>query len=118
MELEKRRLLEAAGVDAEEALGRFMDNEGLMMMFLLRFPADESFARLCRAMEQEDAAAAFEAAHTLKGVAGNLSIRPLFRQAGALTEDLRGGDLESAACKLPELKACHAQVIAAMRALE
>ena len=113
----KRALLEQAGVDVDEALGRFMGSEGLMMKFLLRFPQDENFARLCQAMEAGDAGQAFEAAHTLKGVAGNLSITGLFRQAGALVEDLRGGDLEGAREKLPALEAQYAQVTQALAEL-
>ena len=71
MEEAAKRRLEAAGIDVDDALGRFLQNEALMMKFLGRFPADTSFSRLQEAMERGDAAQAFEAAHTLKGVAGS-----------------------------------------------
>ena len=35
-----------AGIDVDDALGRFLQNEALMMKFLGRFPADTGFSRL------------------------------------------------------------------------
>ena len=107
----KRAKLEEAGIDVREALGRFMDNEGLMMKFLLRFPQDENFSKLRQAMEAGDTGQAFEAAHTLKGVTGNLSMTELYRQVGALVEELRGGNLEGAREKMPALEAQYARVV-------
>ena len=50
MEEAAKRRLEAAGIDVDDALGRFLQNEALMMKFLGRFPADTSFSRLREAM--------------------------------------------------------------------
>ena len=61
MDETRRQLLLDAGVDVDEALGRFLGNEALMMKFLLRFPGDENFSRLKEAMAQSDAVGAFEA---------------------------------------------------------
>lgn len=104
MEETKKLQLTAAGIDVEEALGRFMGNEALMMKFLLRFPQDPSFQQLKEAMARCDAAQAFTAAHTLKGLAGNLSMKELFRQISAIVEDLRSGDLPTAAGKMEALE--------------
>ena len=38
MDETRRQLLLDAGVDVDEALGRVLGNEGLMMKFLLRIP--------------------------------------------------------------------------------
>lgn len=70
MDQQKRLLLERAGIDVADALARFMDNEALMLKFLLRFPEDKNFSQLEQALADGDATRAFEAAHTLKGVAG------------------------------------------------
>lgn len=43
MDENKKRLLEAAGVDIEDALSRFMNNEALMIRMLLRFAEDKNF---------------------------------------------------------------------------
>ena len=113
----KRKLLLEAGIDVDEALGRFLGNEALMMKFLLRFPEDQNFSRLRQSVAQGDAAGAFEAAHTLKGVVGNLSMTGLFRQVSALVEDLRQGDFPAAAARMPALQAQYDAVIAALNAL-
>lgn len=117
MDAGKRSRLEAAGIDVEEALGRFMDNEELMLRFLLRFPQDENFALLRQALEQGDVRRAFEAAHTLKGVAGNLSVTGVFRQTGRLVELLRAGDLAAASAAMPELEAEYDRAVRALREL-
>ena len=109
--------LTAAGIDVEDAMERFMHNEGLMLKFLLRFSEDQSMSQLRLAMEHQDADGAFEAAHTLKGVAGNLSMTGLFHQTGILVEHLRNRDLAAAADEMPALEEQYARVTAALAAL-
>ena len=46
MDERKKQQLEAAGIDVADALARFMDNEALMLKFLLRFPQDQNFSLL------------------------------------------------------------------------
>lgn len=55
-------------------------------------------------MEEKDVSGAFEAAHALKGLTGNLSLKELYRQTGILTEDLRRGDLAAASEIMPEFE--------------
>lgn len=117
MDETRKRQLEHAGVDVDEALGRFMGNEPLMLKFLLRFPDDENFPRLRQAMACGDAAGAFQAAHTLKGVTGNLSLKALYQLLVPLVEDLRREDLAAAAEKMPALEAGYAQITAALSQL-
>ena len=107
----KRQLLLAEGVDVDEAMERFMGNEALMMKFLLRFSQDENFAKLKQAMVQEDVQAAFEAAHTLKGVAGNLSMKTFFHQVSDIVEELRSGKLAEAEAKMPDLEAVYERTL-------
>ena len=116
MDEQRRAQLIAAGVDVEEVLLRFMGNESLMMKFLLRFPEDPSFPQLKEAMEQGDTARAFTAAHTLKGVAGNLSMNALYQQVSALVEDLRNEDLAAAACKMEDVEQQYLRVVEALGA--
>ena len=114
MDETRRQQLACAGVDVDEVLDRFMGNEALMLKFLLRFPADENFSKLRQAMARHDAAGAFEAAHTLKGVTGNLSLKALYQLLIPLVEDLPRGDLAAAAGRMPELEAQYAQISAAL----
>lgn len=57
--------------------------------FLVRVPDDPSYSQLCAALEKKDAAEAFRAAHTLKGVCKNLSLTGLAYSTSILTEALR-----------------------------
>ena len=100
----RQNVLRQAGIDVEEALGRFMGNEELLMQFLLKFPHDPNFPQLREAMARGDVDGAFTAAHTLKGVTGNLSMKALSRQVGLVVEDLRGGDFTSASGKMGQLE--------------
>lgn len=74
----------------EEALGRMMKDE-LIKKFLVKFLNDQSFDRLCEAMEAKNYEQGFKEAHTLKGVSGNLALTGLFQASDRLTEDLRDG---------------------------
>ena len=75
--------LQSAGVDVTGALNRFMNNAGLYERFLKKFPADTSYQNLLNAVE------AFRAAHTLKGVAGNLGFDNLLTYVVPLVEVFR-----------------------------
>lgn len=76
------------GGSYEETLGRIPGRETLCK-FLGAFLQDPSFSQLCAAVDSGDPEAAFLAAHTLKGVCGNLGLGGLQRSAGELTEVLR-----------------------------
>ena len=61
----------------------------LVERFIAKFLQDDSFAALCRAMEECSREQAFHAAHTLKGVCANLCLDRLLDSASQLTEVLR-----------------------------
>ena len=111
----KRRLVEA-GIDVDDALARLMQNEGLLMRLLRAFLQDANFAQLQEALAKGDVSGAFTAAHTLKGVAGNLSMKDLFARGSEVVECLRGGDLGAAAEKMPAVEAAYRKVVDALRA--
>ncbi|MDO5545782.1 MAG: Hpt domain-containing protein [Eubacteriales bacterium] len=71
-----------------EVCGR-LPSPRLVEKFARKFLDDPSCAELTAAMAAGDHDAAFRAAHTLKGVAANLSFTRLCASAGALTELLR-----------------------------
>ncbi len=117
MQESNRERLLAASIDVDEAMERFLNNEALLMKFLRRFPADASFSRLEEAMARGDTAQAFEAAHTLKGVAGNLSLKGLFEAVCPLVESLRAGELAAAQAQLGEAAAWHRRTVEAIEAI-
>lgn len=102
---ERKAILEAAGINVDEALQRFMNKEQLWIKFLKKFQADTSYADLLRAVEAGDCDKAFEAAHTLKGITGNLALTKLNGLVGEQTEYLRGANrsLEEAAAMMPKV---------------
>lgn len=109
---ETKQYLAQAGIRADQALERFMGNETLFERFLKKFPQDPNYSMLLEGMEERDEKKAFSAAHTLKGVAGNLSIQPVMEAASKLTECLReSGHLDEAAKLLPQLKEAYENAV-------
>ncbi len=83
-----RECYEALHGDFDQACKRLM-NERMVTRFVLKFPSDPSMQQLREAVAAGDNENAFRAAHTLKGVAGNLAFTALYRAACDLTEQLR-----------------------------
>ena len=80
------------GANTEEGLSRCMNNEAFYLRMVGMGLADGNFDKLIDAVSAGDAKEAFEAAHALKGVMGNLSLTPLYEPLSELTEKLRGKD--------------------------
>jgi HPt (histidine-containing phosphotransfer) domain-containing protein len=81
--------LKEFGVNTEEGLARCMNNQAFYLKLIDKVLEDKNFASLEQAIAEGDLAAAFEAAHSLKGVLGNLSITPMFEPVKEMTEFLR-----------------------------
>ena len=109
MEDSRKEALLRAGVNLDEAMERFMGNEELLLRFLKKFSNDPSYQSLKKAMDEKNYKEAFEAAHALKGVCGNLSISKLFELVCKEVELLRGSNAEE---KQAEIEQCHLEVVA------
>lgn len=83
--------LRVFGADTEDGLRRCMGNEGFYLKLVGKVLEDKSFEALADAIARKDLKSAFEAAHSLKGVLGNLSITPIYKPVNDLTELLRSG---------------------------
>lgn len=83
-----RECYEEMNGDLDDALKR-LALEDRVKRFLLRFPQDNSYDDLRRAMEEKDLKAAYRAAHTLKGVSLNLSLTTLANSSSALASALK-----------------------------
>lgn len=94
MNQEIKEALRAAGVNIEGALQRLMNNEGLYVRLLGKFKADTNYQGLKDAVEEENYEAAFEYAHALKGVSGNLGLDSLMDADVVMVEKLRSGNYE------------------------
>ena len=86
---EFRKIFEAYGADYNSTMARFMGNEALYVKFLDMLFKDDNLEKLGTALGQQDYEAAFAAAHTLKGVVGNMGLTPLFNAVCAIVESLR-----------------------------
>lgn len=81
--------LQTYGADIKGAMSRFLDDEELYDSCFTAFLEDPCFAQLGQALEKKDDQEAFDAAHTLKGVAGNMGLTPMYEAISDLVESLR-----------------------------
>ena len=81
--------LKAYGADTEQGLQRCMNNEAFYLRLVGMIPGDGNFGKLFAAVDSGNLEAAFEAAHALKGSAGNLALTPIYRPVCEITELLR-----------------------------
>lgn len=85
--------LRAAGNDVDGAIARFMGNEQMYVKFLGKLVQDDSFDKLNAALAVGDVEEGFAAAHTLKGVLGNLGLTVLLALNTPIVETLRVGEI-------------------------
>ena len=81
--------LRSYGADVDEGLSRCVNNEAFYLRLVGMALADGNFETLSSALAEGDLRRAFEAAHSLKGVLGNLSLTPLYKPVSEITELLR-----------------------------
>lgn len=84
--------LEQLGVDKREVLERFMQNKDLYARILIKFRDDPTYKEFKEAEKNRDYEKMFRAAHTLKGVAGNLGLSHLCRSVSDIADQLRHGE--------------------------
>ena len=112
---ERRDQLEAAGIDIESALERMMGSEALLERMMGKFLDDPQYPALRAALEAGDVERAVSAAHTLKGVCGNLSMTGLYGLFTRQVDALRAGDLPLARGIMAEIAPAYERVMAAIR---
>ena len=81
--------LEEFGVDTKEGLTRCMNNQTFYLKMLKMGLGNDQFEKLDQALSANNIDEAFEAAHALKGVLGNLAITPIYKPLAEMTEMLR-----------------------------
>ncbi len=87
-------LPEIPGINQADGLKRVVGNKRLYRDLLAQFAAkqDDAAARISAALESGDLKLAERIAHTVKGVAGNMGIGPVFAAAEKLEGAFRGAD--------------------------
>ena len=81
--------LEEYGADVKTGLERCLGSEDFYLRMVGMLRNEDNFRILDEALAANDLDKAFEAAHALKGVTGNLALTRLFDQISELTELLR-----------------------------
>ena len=82
------------GVNTKEGLTRCMNNEKFYFKMIKMGLASDQFEKLGTALDNNKLDEAFEAAHALKGVLGNLALTPIYTPLAEMTELLRAGKSE------------------------
>lgn len=81
--------LKEYGVKTNQGLERCCNMEAFYFKMITASVNDANFAKLGKALEANDLQEAFEAAHALKGIAGNLALDPLYDAVCDIVEPLR-----------------------------
>ena len=103
--------------EIRRAMERFGGNAELYERPALKFLDDTHFAALEQALAGGDVDTAVREAHTLKGVAGNLSFAALYEAASKVNAALREGDLAGATALMDPVRSAHAAVVSALSSL-
>lgn len=116
MIIDKTALI-AAGIDPDDALKRLMNSETLYLRLLKKLLDDKTFSELKKAVEERDHELMFRASHTLKGVAGNLSLKTLYGLLISQVEFFRAGNDDEGIAMMDDVERAYNDVIEAVRAL-
>ena len=79
------------GVNTKEGLTRCMNNEKFYFKMIKMGLASDQFDKLGESLAAGNLEDAFESAHALKGVLGNLALTPIYNPLAEMTELLRAG---------------------------
>ena len=107
--------LEKCGVDTKATLARFGGSAKLYERFLGKFLNDPSFSQTIEALGKGDFAAVLTAAHTLKGVSGNLGLTPVYEISAKMVDSIRAGDNAGAAELQGRLTEAYNSICAVLR---
>ena len=91
------------GCDISGAMNRMLDDEDFYMECLNTIPTESNFEDLVNSVKNNDLQRAFECAHSLKGVLGNVGLTPMYQKAIEIVEPLRNGKDTNVAENVQEL---------------
>ena len=96
-------------INEEEGKKRVMNNGKLYARLLTKFKTDTNLDALVSFADAQDWEKAQGAAHTIKGIAANLSLTELFNQSLDVETQIKGKSLKPES--LENLKACFAETV-------
>lgn len=83
------------GIEYEELIARFANNDAIAKRFLKNFLNDQTFLQLQKHYNNHDHEELIKDIHTLKGLSGNLSMKELYSITNIWLIDLRNGNFET-----------------------
>lgn len=107
-----------SGVDTDNALERFIGNTAFLEKMLKKMPASVQNLEVLKYIEENDIKTATENAHTLKGMAGNLSVTFMYDAYTKITDYLRANDIASATQLLKQTLPAQEQFIAKINSFQ
>ena len=79
------------GVNLEEAMDRFMNNEQMYVKYIMQLPKDNTYTVLVQSLNEQNIQEAFEAAHRLKGITANLAMWKINEKLKLVVDNLKKG---------------------------
>lgn len=111
-------MLEGKGLDFSLGLDRFDGNEDLLIKFMLRYLECDYLGQLEDALKAQDVDQAYQHAHALKGLAGNLSFTEYYKAVSSLSDRLREGMLDGVDELMLPVLAAHKNAVEALTNLK
>jgi len=102
--------LKEYGCDVDSALDRFMNKESLYLKFIRKFPDDPTMNTIRELIHSENTEERFKAVHTMKGVAGNLGLTPLFDTSADMVQKFRENKTEEAIAEYDTLEKIYKEI--------
>jgi HPt (histidine-containing phosphotransfer) domain-containing protein len=105
-------MAEVVYINEEEGKKRVMNNGKLYAKLLTKFKTDTNLSDLVAFASAQDWEKAQTAAHTIKGIAGNLSLTELFNQSLDVETQIKAKSLKPES--LESIKACFTETLSAI----
>jgi HPt (histidine-containing phosphotransfer) domain-containing protein len=99
-------------VNQQEGLGRVLNNVKLYVKLLNKFKTDTRIDELPQSIQEGDYEKAQAQAHTIKGIAANLSLTELFKQSLELETQIKARAVNPET--LESFKLCFSETLAAV----
>lgn len=113
-----REFYNQIGQDYEVVLERMMGSEAFTAMLLQSFMKDDTFEHLKETIQDGRPEEIFHQAHTLKGLAANLGLKPVYDKTSVLVEITRRGQREGVKEAFSQIETAYDQTIASLKSVE
>lgn len=113
-----RGLFMEVGADINIVIDRFAGNEKLLERFIRKFPEDNNFEELKKAVKDDDDPLIERAAHTLKGVSANLGFSALSEKCANIVQAVRQEKRDTIPAFFEELSIEYEKIVDCIKQLQ